>query len=119
MPRERPSASTRRGARAAASSRSGTTVVRALETVTDDAERRFPAKGGRVWWSQPERPVRSVTGLITGFHEPRATHLMLLEQVERDRGRRRKRRRSNRISLVPTTRRGGRDICGTSSATRI
>ena len=25
--------------------------------------------------------MRSVTGLITGLHEPQATHLMLLEQV--------------------------------------
>jgi S-adenosylmethionine:tRNA ribosyltransferase-isomerase len=28
-----------------------------------------------------DRPLRSVTGLITGFHEPRATHLSLLEGV--------------------------------------
>jgi S-adenosylmethionine:tRNA ribosyltransferase-isomerase len=29
----------------------------------------------------PDRRLRSVTGLITGLHEPRATHLMLLERV--------------------------------------
>ena len=29
----------------------------------------------------PNRPLRSVTGLITGLHEPRATHLMLLTRV--------------------------------------
>jgi len=29
----------------------------------------------------PGRPVRSVNGLITGLHEPKATHLMMLEQV--------------------------------------
>ncbi|HKB13031.1 MAG TPA: hypothetical protein VKD69_20345, partial [Vicinamibacterales bacterium] len=29
----------------------------------------------------PDRPVRSVTGLITGLHEPRATHLALIEAV--------------------------------------
>ena len=28
-----------------------------------------------------DRPLRSVTGLISGFHEPRATHLSLLERV--------------------------------------
>ncbi|HKC54552.1 MAG TPA: S-adenosylmethionine:tRNA ribosyltransferase-isomerase, partial [Vicinamibacterales bacterium] len=28
-----------------------------------------------------DRTVRSVTGLITGLHEPRATHLALLERV--------------------------------------
>ena len=29
----------------------------------------------------PARPVRSVNGLITGLHEPHASHLMMLEQV--------------------------------------
>ena len=29
----------------------------------------------------PERPVRSVDGLITGWHEPGASHLALLEAV--------------------------------------
>jgi len=29
----------------------------------------------------PERGVRAVDGLITGWHEPRASHLALLEAV--------------------------------------
>ena len=29
----------------------------------------------------PERPLRAVTGLITGFHEPHASHLAMIEQV--------------------------------------
>jgi S-adenosylmethionine:tRNA ribosyltransferase-isomerase len=59
----------------------GTTVVRALETVTDD---RGITSAGQGWTDvviSPSRPVRSVNGIITGLHEPRATHLMLLEQV--------------------------------------
>src|SRR5215471_15431929 len=59
----------------------GTTVVRALETVTDDAG---TVSAGRGWTDlvvTPDRSLRSVTGLITGLHEPRATHLMLLDRV--------------------------------------
>ena len=59
----------------------GTTVVRALETVTDE---RGTARPGQGWTSlviTPDRPVRSVNGLITGLHEPRATHLAILQQI--------------------------------------
>ncbi len=59
----------------------GTTVVRALETVTDH---RGQTSGGEGWTSlliTDERPLRAVTGIITGFHEPRATHLAIVTQV--------------------------------------
>ena len=59
----------------------GTTVVRALETVTDETGRTSPGEGWTDLVITPERPLRSVNGLITGLHEPRATHLMLLERV--------------------------------------
>jgi S-adenosylmethionine:tRNA ribosyltransferase-isomerase len=59
----------------------GTTVVRALETVTDDTGTTFPGEGWTNLLITSDRPLRSVTGLITGFHEPRATHLMLIERV--------------------------------------
>jgi S-adenosylmethionine:tRNA ribosyltransferase-isomerase len=59
----------------------GTTVVRALETVTDDAGTTSPGEGWTNLLITPERRLRSVTGLITGFHEPHATHLMLIERV--------------------------------------
>jgi S-adenosylmethionine:tRNA ribosyltransferase-isomerase len=29
----------------------------------------------------PDRPLRAVSGVITGFHEPHATHLAMIEQV--------------------------------------
>jgi S-adenosylmethionine:tRNA ribosyltransferase-isomerase len=54
----------------------GTTVVRALETT-----------GGRAGsgWTKlvigPERGVRVVDGLITGWHEPAASHLQMLEAI--------------------------------------
>jgi S-adenosylmethionine:tRNA ribosyltransferase-isomerase len=59
----------------------GTTAVRALETTTDERGRTHAGSG----WTQlvitRERPLRAVTGLITGLHEPRATHLAILEQA--------------------------------------
>jgi S-adenosylmethionine:tRNA ribosyltransferase-isomerase len=59
----------------------GTTVVRALETVTDESGTTHPAEGWTSLVVRADRPLRSVSGLITGFHEPRATHLAMLEGV--------------------------------------
>jgi S-adenosylmethionine:tRNA ribosyltransferase-isomerase len=59
----------------------GTTVVRALETVTDETGTTSPGEGWTDLVITSDRQLRSVTGLITGLHEPRATHLMLLERV--------------------------------------
>lgn len=59
----------------------GTTVVRALETATG-ADGRVSAAAG---WTEhvvtPERGVRAVTGLITGLHEPRSSHLLMLTAI--------------------------------------
>ncbi len=59
----------------------GTTVVRALETVVDDRGSVHPASG----WTQtivtPERVVQSVDGMLTGWHEPEASHLAMLQAV--------------------------------------
>jgi S-adenosylmethionine:tRNA ribosyltransferase-isomerase len=56
----------------------GTTVVRALESSMLDG--RVVASSG---WTDlvidARHRVRSVDGLLTGFHEPAATHLWLLE----------------------------------------
>lgn len=68
----------RRGSRVVAV---GTTVVRALETVagTDGSVR--PGEGWTDLVLGPDRPPRVVDGLVTGFHEPEASHLLLLEAV--------------------------------------
>jgi len=58
----------------------GTTVVRALETVTDDRG-TFPGEGWTSLVITSDRPVRAVSGLITGLHDPQGTHLTLLKQV--------------------------------------
>jgi len=59
----------------------GTTVVRALETLTDESGITSPGHGWTDLVITADRPLRSVTGLITGLHEPRATHLAMLERV--------------------------------------
>jgi S-adenosylmethionine:tRNA ribosyltransferase-isomerase len=59
----------------------GTTVVRALETVTDVNGTTHPGEGWTSLVITPERPLRSVNALVTGLHEPRATHLAMLERV--------------------------------------
>ena len=55
----------------------GTTVVRALESATDACGLRASRGFTRLYLS-PDRPIRSVDGLVTGFHESRSTHLALL-----------------------------------------
>jgi S-adenosylmethionine:tRNA ribosyltransferase-isomerase len=60
----------------------GTTVVRALETVTDRRGITHPGKGWTdVVITADRSPLRSVNGMITGFHEPHATHLAMIKQV--------------------------------------
>jgi S-adenosylmethionine:tRNA ribosyltransferase-isomerase len=59
----------------------GTTVVRALETVADEAGAVAAGEGWTRLVVTPERGLRAVDGLITGWHEPEASHLRLLEAV--------------------------------------
>lgn len=58
----------------------GTTVVRALESAWE-GERVRPAAGFTRLLIHPGRPVRTVDGLITGLHDPLASHLALLYAV--------------------------------------
>jgi len=59
----------------------GTTVVRALETVSDERGVVHPGDGWTETIVTPERGVHTVDGLLTGWHEPEASHLDLLEAV--------------------------------------
>ncbi len=59
----------------------GTTVVRALETVATPDGRVEAGEGWTGLTITPERGVRAVDGLITGWHEPDASHLLMLEAV--------------------------------------
>jgi S-adenosylmethionine:tRNA ribosyltransferase-isomerase len=58
----------------------GTTVVRALETAWSDGAVRA-ASGWTDLVVTPERGVRAVDALLTGWHEPESSHLQLLEAV--------------------------------------
>ncbi|MEU5976616.1 S-adenosylmethionine:tRNA ribosyltransferase-isomerase [Streptomyces sp. NPDC047315] len=69
----------------------GTTAVRALESAAARTAGPGAGAGGRgvvqaaVGWTDlvvtPERGVRVVDGLLTGLHEPAASHLLMLEAI--------------------------------------
>jgi len=59
----------------------GTTVVRALETVTDTSGITHPDEGWTDILITPHRGIRSVNGMLTGLHEPLSTHLAMLETL--------------------------------------
>jgi S-adenosylmethionine:tRNA ribosyltransferase-isomerase len=59
----------------------GTTVIRALETVTDE---RGITHAGEGWTNvviTSERGIHAVNALLTGLHEPQATHLWMLSAL--------------------------------------
>jgi S-adenosylmethionine:tRNA ribosyltransferase-isomerase len=59
----------------------GTTVVRALESAADE-DGRVRASGG---WTDleigPDRGVRAIDGILTGFHDRTSTHMQMLEAI--------------------------------------
>jgi S-adenosylmethionine:tRNA ribosyltransferase-isomerase len=62
----------------------GTTVVRALETVTSEDGVIASDSGWTELVIEPARELRAVDGLITGWHEPEASHLMMLSALAGD-----------------------------------
>ena len=59
----------------------GTTVVRALESAVGTDGRVDPYDGWTDLVIAPDRAVRVVDGMITGWHEPASSHLLMLEAV--------------------------------------
>jgi S-adenosylmethionine:tRNA ribosyltransferase-isomerase len=59
----------------------GTTVTRALETVAGPKGRVDAGAGWTELILGPSRPARVVDALITGWHPPLASHLLLLEAI--------------------------------------
>jgi S-adenosylmethionine:tRNA ribosyltransferase-isomerase len=59
----------------------GTTTVRALETVTDEAGSTHPGEGWTRLVITPQRGLHAVNALLTGLHEPQSTHLLMLEAL--------------------------------------
>jgi S-adenosylmethionine:tRNA ribosyltransferase-isomerase len=59
----------------------GTTVVRALESAADAGGRVHETAGWTDLVIGPGRPVTAVDGLLTGWHEPGASHLDMIEAI--------------------------------------
>jgi S-adenosylmethionine:tRNA ribosyltransferase-isomerase len=62
----------------------GTTVVRALETVAQPDGVVAPGEGWTDLVVTPERGLWAVDGLLTGWHEPEASHLQMLRAAAPD-----------------------------------
>lgn len=56
----------------------GTTVTRTLETVADDHGRIHPGSGWTRLFIRPGHRFRAIDGLITNFHLPRSTPILLV-----------------------------------------
>jgi S-adenosylmethionine:tRNA ribosyltransferase-isomerase len=59
----------------------GTTAVRAVESAAGPDGVVRAAEGWTDLVVTPERGVRVVDGLLTGLHEPEASHLLMLEAI--------------------------------------
>lgn len=59
----------------------GTTVTRALESAVTPGGRMEAAHGWTERVISPDEPARVVDGLITGWHNPQASHLLLVESI--------------------------------------
>jgi S-adenosylmethionine:tRNA ribosyltransferase-isomerase len=59
----------------------GTTATRAIESAAQSKGTVAAVSGWTDLVISPERPVRVVDGLITGWHNPDASHLLLVESV--------------------------------------
>ena len=59
----------------------GTTVTRALESAADLEGTVWPTHGWTDLVLGAEHPARVANGLVTGWHDPEASHLALLEAV--------------------------------------
>ena len=72
---------TRPAAPAAGSIAIGTTAVRALESAADAGGHVHAASGWTDVVIGPDRAVAAVDGLLTGWHEPGASHLDMIEAI--------------------------------------
>jgi len=59
----------------------GTTAIRALETVTNGDGETHAGEGWTCLVITPQRGLRVVNALLTGMHEPEASHLAMLEAL--------------------------------------
>jgi len=59
----------------------GTTVVRAIETAINNEGHLLPYQGNTELFIDHNYIMKCVDGLLTGFHEPKASHLHMLQSM--------------------------------------
>lgn len=59
----------------------GTTAVRAIESAIEDNGQVAATEAWTDLYITPEKGMQVVNGLLTGFHEPKASHLQMLEAL--------------------------------------
>lgn len=59
----------------------GTTAVRAVESATNDKGEVKPFKGYTDLYIQSSHGMKTINALLTGFHEPKASHLHMLQSL--------------------------------------
>jgi S-adenosylmethionine:tRNA ribosyltransferase-isomerase len=59
----------------------GTTAMRAVESVTNEKGAVQPFSGYTPLFIDENYSMRAINGLLTGFHEPKASHLFMLQSL--------------------------------------
>nr|MDQ6890455.1 S-adenosylmethionine:tRNA ribosyltransferase-isomerase [Bacteroidota bacterium] len=59
----------------------GTTTIRAVETAADKDGIVLPYRGNTELFINGKYKMKVVNGLLTGFHEPHASHLNMLQSL--------------------------------------
>lgn len=59
----------------------GTTAIRALESAVNDQGLVLPYKGNTDLFIEESYAMKVANGLLTGFHEPKASHLHMLQSL--------------------------------------
>lgn len=59
----------------------GTTAIRAIETAVSDDGVLMPYRGNTSLFIDESYSMKITDGLLTGFHEPRASHLNMLQSI--------------------------------------
>lgn len=59
----------------------GTTAIRAIETAVNNEGTVIPYRGNTELFIEESYSMKVADGLLTGFHEPRASHLNMLQSL--------------------------------------
>lgn len=62
----------------------GTTAIRAIESAINSKDIVIPSEGFTHLFITPERGLKIVNGMLTGFHEPKASHLLMMAALARE-----------------------------------